>query len=137
MKYFHDGLRATIESLGIRMETRGDSTSIWTRRGLLAATGVAVEDRTTTHGAFVNVNPSPNCQGFIDTAAGQSGGDPCTASSSLLAERRRAVRMTEVRSALVVHLASSFGCDRHDIHTAHPWLKQTSGTACEHVADLR
>jgi lipoyl(octanoyl) transferase len=134
MRYFHDGLRATIESLGIRTVTRGDSTSIWTRRGLLVATGVAVADRTTTHGAFVNVNPEKSWQGFIDTAAGQSGGDRQTATSSLFAERRRAVRMTEVRSAVVEHLTYAFGCQRYEIHSAHPWLKNTTETSQEHAA---
>ena len=136
MRHFHDGLRATIESLGIRTVTRGNSTSIWTRRGLLVATGVAIGDRTTTHGAFINVNPQRSWHGFIDTAAGQSGGDPQAATSSLFAERRRAVRMTEVRSALVEHLSNAFGCQRHDIHTVHPWLNHTTGSAREHVAHV-
>ncbi len=134
MRHFHDGLRATIESLGIRTVARGASTSVWTRRGLLVATGVAVDDRTTTYGAFVNVNPQRSWQGFIDTAAGQSGGDHRTPTSSLFAERRRSVRMTEVRSAVVEHLTQAFGCQRHELHTVHPWLKQTTGPACEHVA---
>jgi lipoyl(octanoyl) transferase len=134
MGRFHHGLRATVESLGIRTLPRGESTSIWTRRGLLVATGVAVGDRTTTHGAFVNVNPPPSCHGYIDTAAGQSGGDRHSTTSSLFAERRRAVRMSEVRSAVVEHLTVSFGCDRHELHSMHPWLKQTTGSAREHVA---
>lgn len=136
MQQFHNGLRAAIESLGVRTESRGNSTSLWTRRGLLAATGVAIEQRITTYGAFLDVNPQQTARGFIDTAAGQSGDDPRATTSSLLAERRRAVRMTEVRTALVEHLAQAFHCDRFDIHTTHPWLKQSTGFAREHLAHL-
>jgi len=134
--HFHAGLQATIESLGIRTESRGDSTSIWSRRGLLAAMGVALQNRTTTHGAYLNVNPSQTWQGYIDTAAGQSGGKARESTSSLLAERRRAVRMTEVRTAFVEQLVKAFGCTSHHVHTSHPWLRQNTGSDRDHVAHI-
>lgn len=91
------------------------------RTGLLAAVGTRRQDHVITHSAFVNVCPSMNSFRFVDSWQG-SPQSSSRSMSCLLAERRLPVRMSSVRSAVVAGLVSSFQCDRHHIHTGHPWL---------------
>lgn len=123
-----------LEDNGIRTETDSKRCGLWGRTGLLAALGTSVQDGVTSQGLFINVAPSVSTFGFIETAApcAQPGERPTM--SCLLAERRQPVRMSTVRSALIEQLASSFGCDRHNIHTGHVWLRDRTGSERERTA---
>ncbi len=124
----HAGVRAALEALNIRTQARPGSFGVWGRSGLLAAAGVAVRHETTCHGMFLNVHPAMAPFGFVDTfAAGAAAGEKTTM-SSLVAESRRSVRMSGVRSSLVEQLVEAFDCTRYHIHSGHPWLRTRDGS---------
>jgi lipoyl(octanoyl) transferase len=93
------------------------------RTGLLAAAAMSLEDGVSRHESFINVAPAMAAFRSIDVSTGgpQLSGRRETM-SCLLAERRLPVRMSEVRSALIVALTAAFRCECHHIHAGHPWL---------------
>lgn len=117
LRRLQSALRATLEELGLKPQVHPDRFGMWGRTGQLAAVGVAVKDWTTWHGAFINVAPAMYLQRGVRTTAGES-----ITMTSLAAESQKPVRMTGVRSAIVRHIASAFGCDRYHIHSGHPLL---------------
>jgi lipoyl(octanoyl) transferase len=123
LRRFQAGLMAMLDSLGISGETKEGRYGVWARTGLVAAMGVAVRDWTTYHGAFINICPTLELHRYVDT-------DPYggRTMSSLVAARRRPIRMTAVRAALTAPLAEAFGCDRYHLHTSHPLLAQIEST---------
>ncbi len=108
-----------LEALNIRCEIRPSGRGLWGRTGQLVAFGVSVSSWVTFHGAFINVCPSMGMSRLVDS-------DPLGESrvSTLVAERGQPVKMTGVRAELVRHLAEVFECDRHHLHTGHPWLRR-------------
>ena len=65
--------------------------------------------------------------GFIDAVTQLPEDQSRRTMSSLLAERRQVVRMSEVRSAMVQAFADVFECRDYHMHTGHPMLKSLSG----------
>jgi lipoyl(octanoyl) transferase len=113
------GIRNTLAAFRVTLLTREDQYGVWGRGGQLAALGVAVKNWTTYYGAVINVHPTVQLFDRIDT-------DPAggTHMSSLLAESGRPVRMSAVRSEVIVQLAAALGCDRYHLHSGHPLLPQ-------------
>ena len=117
------GVCATLQQCGLHPEVSERQFGVWGRTGLLAAIGVSVQNWVTCHGAFLNVNPSMALSTLIDGVdPGTVGPGRKTTFGCLLAERRLAVRMQNVRAALVASLAESFSCTRHHLYTGHPLL---------------
>lgn len=120
---------AALSDLSIAAQTSSGSSGIWGHSGQLASVGVAVRHGVTTDGLFVNVNPISTSLKYIDSVPPDSlppGVRP--ALSSLLAERRLAVKMTGVRAALVANLAAALGSERYHLHTGHPQLTSRAMT---------
>jgi lipoyl(octanoyl) transferase len=113
------GLLNALGELGIRGMTRPGRHGIWGRTGQLVAVGAAVRNWVSYHGAFINVCPAMGLFRLIRTDPQEN-----TRMSCLVAERGQAVRMTAVRAAVAGQLASALGCDRHHLHTGHPWLRK-------------
>jgi lipoyl(octanoyl) transferase len=114
-----------LERFRIRGRELPDRMGIWGQSGLLAAMGIALRDGVTLHGAFLNVHPSMRLQHSVDAVRPE--GLPPDARATmgcLLAERRTAVRMSAVRSALVESLAESLGTRMYHLLTGHPWLAE-------------
>jgi lipoyl(octanoyl) transferase len=127
--------RGIVEALGelkVHCKTIPGRFGVWGRSGQLACVGVAVRRWITLHGAFINVNPAMRRYAFVDTLPHDvAGAGEKTTMGCLLAERRAAVRMANVRSALVKTLAAAFDCERYHLHTGHPWLTPSTRTPCE------
>jgi lipoyl(octanoyl) transferase len=126
---FRSGVASTLSEMKIRCEDRPGSYGIWGRSGQLVTMGVAVRSWISCHGAFLNVNPPMSDYAFVDVM------DPLKCESgqkstmgSLLAERRRAVTIQQMRSALIPNLASAFGTDRYHLITGHPLLPISQAT---------
>ena len=115
LRKLQSALHSTLSDLKIRPRAKQGSYSLWGRSGLLAAIGLSVKHGVTLQGAFINVNPDMRDQLRIAVANGQT-------MTSILSERPAPVRMTAVRAALVTHLATALGCERHHLHTGHPHL---------------
>ena len=113
------GIADALRKLGFPVSTRPGEHGIWGRTGQLVAFGAAVRDWVTYHGAFVNVSPSLGLFRVVEAAPNAT-----AKISSLVAERRRPVRMTGVRAELIPRLAEAFGCDRYHLHTGHPMLRR-------------
>jgi lipoyl(octanoyl) transferase len=106
-----------------------EETALVGRSGLLASLGVAVRNRTTLHGAWLNVNPAQQYLPRIDAISPRNlpVGRKATM-ASLLSERHEPVTMTRVRAALVEGLAAAFQCSRHVVTSGHPWLASTAAS---------
>jgi lipoyl(octanoyl) transferase len=133
VRRLQSGMLAALQQFRIRAEVRPDVQGIWGKSGLLAAIGVLVKQGTTMHGAFLNVDPSMKLSRFVDSAEGNSerAGKRCM--SSMLAERRTAVRMPSVRTAVIESLAASFGANRYHLFAGHPWLPRKTGSTRESI----
>lgn len=122
---FHDvyrqGLQAGLSALSI--STDHCPGGLRGRTGLLAAAAMSLENGVSRHESFINVAPAMAAFRSIDIGGGvpQMSGKRETM-SCLLAERRLPVRMSEVRSALIVALTAAFRSECHHIHAGHPWL---------------
>jgi lipoyl(octanoyl) transferase len=124
LQSMRDGVRATMQEIRIPVTERSDSGGIWGRTGLLAVTGCAIRNWTTRYGMYINVNPSMQHFGYVDTERGIKqdgrGGMSC-----LLAERSQGVRMADVRALLLDNLARSLGCADYDVCNGHPWINSS------------
>jgi lipoyl(octanoyl) transferase len=113
----------TLEELRIRHTCFPGYAGVWGRSGQLAACGIAVHNGVTCHGAFVNVNPIMTHHRFVDAVDPQSAlPGQKTTMGCLLAERRKAISIPNVRSTLIPQLAASFGTQRYHLITGHPLL---------------
>jgi lipoyl(octanoyl) transferase len=121
-------LQDTLCDRRIKTEAKPGCHSLAGRTGVLAAIGVSVRHGVTLQGAFIGVNPDMRDYARVDVSHGQT-------MSSILSEQPAPVRMTAVRAALVTHLATAFGCERHHLHTGHPHLPDLPlSDAREHAA---
>lgn len=118
LRRFQTGLLAALDDLKIALLAR-DRRGIWGRSGQLVTIGSAVRSWVTYHGAFINVAPRMDLVRQVIV-------DPWerAAASSLAVERQQPIRMTDVRTRLVPSLASAFDCDRFQIYTGHPLMRQ-------------
>ncbi len=124
LRRFQTAIVQALDELRIRTDVPPGQLSIWGRSGCLAAFGVSVRNGVTRHGAFLNVHPPMMDFGFVDVVGREIKLDGRKATMScLLAERRRPVKMTDVRSLLIPKLAAAFGTDRYHLHTGHPLLR--------------
>jgi lipoyl(octanoyl) transferase len=80
--------------------------------------GAAVRSWVTTHGAFLNVTTNPGYLKLVASTRGER-------TTSLESLRLAPVSPSQVREAVVRHLAQQFGYD--DVHTSagHPLLRRT------------
>ncbi len=101
--------------------------NIWGRTGLLGVTAMAVRSGVSCFGAYLNVDPEMRDYGYIDTACKIPADQSRATMSCLLAERRQAVRMAEVRSAMVQSFADVFECSDYHLITGHPLLRSFTG----------
>jgi len=129
MRRLQQGIVEALGELNIRTEAYPRRSGVWGRSGQLASVGVAVRDRISYHGAFINVNPAMRQYAFVDALPPERvpPGEKATM-GCLVAERQTAVRMTSVRATLVKALAAAFGCQRYHLYTGHPWLSRKEGT---------
>ena len=115
---FQSGLLAALVDLGLHPELATDGRGIMGRTGRIVSLGIAVRDWITSHGAFVNVNPSMGLFRLLESSRDEASRMGC-----LVAERQQPVKMTSVRTELIRQLATAFGCDRYHLHTGHPLLR--------------
>jgi len=113
------GIARALEGLRLAVKPAGGAWELCGRSGRVATVGVAVRRWVTWHGGFINVCPSMGLFRLIEPPATER---PTAGWGCLLAEQRRPVRMSAVRSALVGSLAEAFGCHRYHLHGGHPWL---------------
>ncbi len=126
---FEQGLVASLAELGVAVQSRTDRAGcrgLWARGGQVVACGLAVKRSTTYFGAYLNVDPDLRLFRAIDASPAAAG-----PMSSLVAERRRPVKMTSVRATMIQHLAAAFGCPRYHLYTGHPLLARCSSVPHE------
>ncbi|HVX09638.1 MAG TPA: hypothetical protein VHC22_00415 [Pirellulales bacterium] len=124
------GLAEALDEVACPVETRPGRFGLWAHSGQVAAIGVAVKNWTTYYGAYVNVAPALYPFRWVQT-------DPVddTPMTSLAADRRRPVRMSGVREAVVRRLTAALGCERCHIYTGHPLFRPPRGD--RHVRPAR
>lgn len=142
LRLLRSGIAAGLLDLGVRSGSLAGQFSLWGRRGLLAAVGIAVKHGVATQGVFLNVSPDMRLLRRF-SVAGQSAARPAERTgsaarkspqsraefSSLLSEQGRAVKMASVRAAMVQHLAEALGCENYHLHTGHPFLAEMASPA--------
>jgi lipoyl(octanoyl) transferase len=124
------GLTSALSELDITGQSRTGRFGVWGRTGQLAAVAAAVQYGVAWQGAFVNVNPISRVLNFVETNPSRWKKDPASLPaapdkaemSSLLAERGRPVKMTQVRTALIESLSAAWGCEQYHLLTGHPLL---------------
>jgi lipoyl(octanoyl) transferase len=131
LRSLQQGLRNALESLKIPSQVGTDDWGIWGRTGQLAAIGFSVRNEIAHYGAYLNVNPSMSSYHYLETPrpplSGRTAAEirPRSGMSSLLAERKQGVRMSEVRAALMEHLCTAWGAPNYHILSGHPFLERT------------
>jgi len=122
------GLARALETVGIRVrvEKTDSSHDLFGRSGRVATLGVAVRRWVSWHGAFINVSPAMGLFRLIEPQFGET--EP-PKWGCLLAEQRRPIKISAVRSALVGALAEAFDCPRYHLHSGHPRLTRLEKAA--------
>jgi lipoyl(octanoyl) transferase len=115
-----EGVVATMKEIHMSVKSSTEDGAIWVRTGLIAVTGCAVRNWITRYGMYINVNPSMQNYGSVDTCRGLAG-DERGGMSCLLAEHPTGVKMAEVRALLLDNIARSMGCRDYDVFNGHPW----------------
>lgn len=121
----------TLAEFHVGVATYAPWSGVWGRSGALATCGVAVRNGVTSHGMYLNVNPSMTNFHLVDvvdplrTVTGQK-----STMGSLFADRRQALSIPKVRAALVPNLAAALGTTGYHLSTGHPSLAQLQRPAC-------
>lgn len=123
-----DAVRSGLEEIDYQTTTYESNSAVWGRTGAVATVGIGKHEDMTTHGAYINVNPEMKHFRHIDSVTRLPEGQSKQTLSCLLAERRRAVRMSQVRSTLIESVGHAFGCDDYHITTGHPELRRMVST---------
>ncbi len=124
-------LADALDACKITLTRQPERHTLWGRNGVLAAFGVSVRGGVTCHGAFLNVNPAMKHFGYVDVVPPHfAASNNKVTFGSLLAERRRPVKMSEVRAAIIEQLSRAFDCPRYHLHTGHPLYPSLSKTSC-------
>jgi lipoyl(octanoyl) transferase len=144
VRKLQEAIGGALAELGVAATQLEGRSGWWGRTGMLAVVGTSVKQGMTSHGAFINVAPENRGFGRVEVvspnllkspeniAAGDFALKPTL--SSLLSERPAAARMSNVRSAVIQHLAKSLTCDDYHLHTGHPLLTEIPGTASRESA---
>jgi lipoyl(octanoyl) transferase len=130
LRRLQSGLASALSGLDVAVQSRPGRFGVWGRTGQLAAVGAAVQYDVAWQGAFVNVNPESRAVGYVETNPARWRKGPTLAlaapdkpeMSSLLAERGRPVKMTQVRTGLIEALSAAWGCRQYHLWTGHPLL---------------
>jgi lipoyl(octanoyl) transferase len=110
-------LLGVLDDFGVQGATRREQPGVWAGGRPVAAVGVAVRDWVAYFGAALNVDCDLTPFKLVQTSPGEG---PMT---SLVRERRGAVRPAGVRQALVERFAEAFPYfERTDLFFGHPSL---------------
>lgn len=118
-KRLSDAVVGMCRELRVPAWRRPDAPGVWCRCGQLAQFGVAVRERISYHGMFLNVNPRLDA---LRLAQAQDGTERVT---SLSAQRQRLTSMAAVRESIIRHVAEQLGYERFHLYTGHPLLHRT------------
>jgi lipoyl(octanoyl) transferase len=121
-----DAVSMALSQVGIVTLCYDGLHSVWGRTGMLAATGISVQQNVSCFGSYINVSPAMGLFGYVDTAWQLPADQSRRTMSSLMAENSKAARMANLRSAVVESFAQVFDCSDYDIHTGHPQLSPPS-----------
>jgi lipoyl(octanoyl) transferase len=124
------GLAAALDDAACFAASRPGRFGLWGHTGQVVSVAAAVKNWVSYYGAYVNVAPALYPFRWVKT-------DPQTDTpmTSLAADRRRPVRMTALREALVRRLAAAWGCERYHVYTGHPLFRPVRGE--RHVRPAR
>jgi len=108
--------------LGFPCRPHPELHGIWGRAGQLVASGVDSWCKASRFGAYINVHPSMTESGYLETTSNFPAGSRNGSMSCLLAEQRRPVRMSKVRSVVIEEFARQLGSDDYHLYTGAPAL---------------
>jgi lipoyl(octanoyl) transferase len=108
---------ALLDDFSIRGTTQHGSPGVWVNRRLIASVGVAVRDWVAYYGLALNINP--DLHPFRQVRCDPLSREPMT---SLVRERRGALRASLVRERFLEHFAEQFGFGRTSLFFHHPAL---------------
>ena len=117
-----DAVSLALSQVGIAALCYDGLHSVWGRTGMLAATGISVQQNVSCFGSYINVSPDMSLFGYVDTAWQLPADQSRRTMSSLMVENRKAARMANLRSAVVESFAQVFDYSDYDMHTGHPQL---------------
>ncbi|MGH7138135.1 MAG: lipoyl(octanoyl) transferase LipB [Pirellulales bacterium] len=123
------GLSEALDDMACHAAPRPGRFGLWGHTGQVVSVAAAVKSWVTYYGAYVNVAPALYPFRWVQT-------DPLdqTPMSSLAADRRRPVRMSGIREALVRRLTAAWGSERYHIYTGHPLFRPRHGERHVHTA---
>lgn len=104
-----------------------DPPGIACRCGQIGWIGSAIQDWTTNHGLFLNVNPTLDLLRMVRSVPAKN------RIASLSQQRMFPLPMHKVRESLIRHLAEQFGYDNMHPYTGHPLLQRTYRRVVEYV----
>lgn len=120
---FQTGLVSALEGFRMALTLRPERHGIWARSGQLVTMAAAVRNWVSWQGAFINVAPPMDLvRKVLDPV-------DLVPMSSLSVERQQVVKMTDLRTRLVPALAAAFDCDRFQIYTGHPLMREVAAQA--------
>lgn len=108
-------LRETLAGLQIESRRMPGALHLWGEHGPVALLGTSIRRGVTGYGAILSVRIDQEESRLVLAA----GGRPL---SSVLSERPGTVRMEQVQTLFIDHLARAFGCEDHSLHSGHPLL---------------
>ena len=118
------GLSEALADVHCQVDSHPGRFGLWAHTGQVVAVAAAVKNWISYFGAYVNVSPALYPFRWVES-------DPIdqTRMTSLAADRRRPVRMSAVREAVVRRLSDAFECDRYHIYSGHPlWRPKRGGS---------
>lgn len=125
LRRYLDGLVAAVlgvlEEFDLKAEARTGAGGVFLGHARVATVGVAVNRWIAYHGLTLNVGSFLDPFDLLDEPAS---GPFRLRQTSMESRRQRPAPMPKVREALIRHLESVFGLERHHVYTHHPLIRR-------------
>jgi lipoyl(octanoyl) transferase len=129
LERLQQGLSDALADVDCHVHSRHGRFGLWAHTGQVVAVAASVKSWVSYFGAYINVSPALYPFRWVES-------DPTgqTRMTSLSADRRRPLRMSAVREAVVRRLAEVFDCERCHIYSGHPLLRNSGGGSHVRIA---
>jgi len=131
LERFETALAAVVRSLKAAAVRHPGVPGIFGRTGLVAAVGMAVRRGVVAHGGFLNVSPPLELHHRVTAIRRPTadGGLEPVSMGSIEADIQRRARLQDARTAIVQHVADTFGFDQTHIQSGFPLPRSAAGPA--------
>lgn len=124
----HQMMIGVLDEFDLRGTTHPDHPGVFLDSARVATIGVAVNRWIAYHGLTLNVSTFLEPFDLIREPSALSPGGVALRQTSMESRRQRPTPMSKVREAVIRHVETTLGLQRHHVYTHHPLIRRKVGT---------